>query len=81
MTTEYVIAFAILLFIAFVAVYLVMKNGQLEDVNEDLRNIIDFKNKIIDALFDEIERLRRELAKKDSLISVLRNEMEEKENV
>lgn len=81
MTTEYVIAFAILLFIAFAAVYLCIKNGQLEDDNERLQAAIDFRDEIINVQLEELEKLSRELAKKDSLISILRNEIEEKENV
>lgn len=81
MCIEFAIAFVILLAIVIAAIYLGVKVGDLEDENERLRDGIDFRSSVIDALIEELEESDRVLAKKDSLISILRNEIEEKENV
>ena len=80
MCFEYAIAFAILFAIAVAAICLCVKVGKLEDENETLHEAIVNQEDIIREHWGTIEELEQELAKKNSLISILRNEIEEKEN-
>lgn len=79
MCIEYAIAFVILLAIAIAAIFLCVKVGKLEDENENFHEIFVNQEDIIREQWGTIEELEQELAKKNSLISILRVEIEEKE--
>lgn len=81
MCIEYVISFVILFVIAIIAIVLAVKVGKLEEEIDDLMESNQWKDNTIFAQGVEIDLLSSELAKKDSLISILRLEIEEKENM
>lgn len=80
MTTEYFIAFVILVFLSVVGLYCSVKLSKAEDVIDELQDSFVRQEDIIREQWGTIEELEQELAKKNSLISILRNEIEEKEN-
>lgn len=80
MTTEYFIAFVILVFLTIAGIFYSIRASKLEDENEELMKwCCDQEYTIIDQE-GEIERLKMKLAKKDAIICILRNEISEKEN-
>lgn len=81
MTIEWIIFCAIMFFIAIAALFLGWENIKLEKENDELINLATRQNNLSKELIEQNIELCDELAKKDSLISILRNEIEEKENV
>ena len=81
MCIEYVMAFVILFVIAIFAIVLSVKIFKLEDENFELQMSFIDQEVTIREQWWKIEELEQELAKKNSLISILRNEIAEKENV
>lgn len=81
MCIEYVLALAIVVGMALIGIVSTVKLTKLEDEYDSLMENYIRQEDTIREQWGEIEELSRELAKKDSLISILRNEIEEKENV
>ena len=81
MCIEYAIALGILVMLALIGIYTSIKLSKTEDEYDSLMENYIRQEDTICEQWGEIERLSYELAKKDSLISILRNEIEEKENV
>ena len=81
MCIEYAIALAILVAMVIIGIVATFKLTKLEDANFDLQMDIIGKEDIIREQWGQIEELEMELLKKDSLISILKLEIEEKENV
>lgn len=80
MTTEMTIFVFLFIGLAIAAVILVKMLYALDKENEELQELIARDNRTICRYECKIEQLCVELAKKDSLISILRTEIEEKEN-
>lgn len=80
MCIEYAIAGGILLLLAFASVFLSVVNTKLEDENERLQKSISRLKEENEELWITALGYEQELAKKDSLISILKIEIEEKEN-
>ena len=80
MCIEYAIALGILVMLALIGIYTSIKLSKTEDEYDSLMENYIRQEDTIREQWGEIERLSYELAKKDSLISILRNEIEEKEN-
>lgn len=80
MTTEYFIAFVILVFLTIAGIFYAIRVSKLEDENEELHGWCCEQERCISNQEMRIEELEMKLAKKDALISILRNEINEKEN-
>ena len=81
MCIEYVIALAISIGMSIIGIVTTVKLSKLEDEYEKLMEWCCDQEDTIREQWGEIEQLNDELLKKDSLISILRLEIEEKENV
>lgn len=79
MTTEYFIALSIVVLLAILTVYLILSSDKDDDKIEYLNELVVEINAINCEQKMQIEALKRELAKKDSLVSILRAEIQEKE--
>lgn len=80
MTTEYFIAFVILVILTIIGAFYVVRASKLEDENEELHGWCCEQERCISNQEMRIEELEMELAKKGALICILRNEINEKEN-
>jgi hypothetical protein len=80
MTIEWIIFCAIMFVIAISAVFLGSENIKLNKENDELFNLAARQNKLSKQLIEQNIELLEELSKKESLISILRLEIEEKEN-
>ena len=81
MCIEYAIALGILCVIALLGIVATFKLAKLESKYDDLMDGYIRQEDLIREQWGQIEELEMELAKKDSLISILKLEIEEKENV
>ena len=81
MCIEYAIALGILCVIALLGIVATFKLTKLESKYDDLMDGYIRQEDLIREQWGQIEELEMELAKKDSLISILKLEIEEKENV
>ena len=79
MTTEMTIFVFLFLGIAIAAVFAVKMLFELDKENEELQELLVQQERIIGELECLVESLGEEKAKKDSLISILRVELEDKE--
>ena len=80
MTFEWIIFCAIMFVIAIAAMFLGSENIKLNKENDELFNLATRQNNLSKALIEQNIELCEELAKKESLISILRLDIEEKEN-
>ena len=79
MTTEYFIALSIVVLLAILTVCLILSSDKADDEIEKARVLIANLKYAVGEHEMQIDALKQELAKKDSLISILRAEIQEKE--
>lgn len=80
MTIEWIIFCAIMFVIAIASLFLGSENIKLNKENDELLKLATRQNNLSKELIEQNIELCEELAKKESLISILRLEIEEKEN-
>jgi hypothetical protein len=80
MTIEWIIFCAIMFVIGISGLFLGLENIKLNKENDELLNLAARQNKLSKQLIEQNIELLEELGKKESLISILRLEIEEKEN-
>ena len=79
MTTEYFIALSIVVLLAVLTVFLILSSDKTDDEIEKAKVLIANLEFAVGEQEEQIAELKQELAKKESLISILRTEIQEKE--
>ena len=79
MTTEYFIALSIVVLLAILTVCLILSSDKTDNEIEKSKVLIANLEFAVGEQEEQIEALKQELAKKESLISILRTEIQEKE--
>lgn len=79
MTTEYFIALSIVVLLAILTVCLILSSDKTDNEIEKSKVLIANLEFAVGEQEEQIAELKQELAKKESLISILRTEIQEKE--
>ena len=79
MTTEYFIALSIVVLLAILTVCLILSSDKTDNEIEKAKVLIANLEFAVGEQEEQIAELKQELAKKESLISILRTEIQEKE--